>query len=39
MAVLFSAVTVTAGDQETEFLVKGIPRELGDIEGYTAFLI
>ena len=37
MAVLFSAVTVTAGDQETEFLVRGIPRELGDIEGYTAF--
>ena len=37
MAVLFSAVTVTAGDQEKEFLVRGIPRELGDIEGYTAF--
>ena len=37
MAVLFSAVTVTAGDQGKEFLVRGIPRELGDIEGYTAF--
>ena len=37
MAVLFSAVTVTAGDQEKEFLVRGIPRGLGDIEGYTAF--
>ncbi|MBE6675428.1 MAG: hypothetical protein E7594_01165 [Ruminococcaceae bacterium] len=37
MAVLFSAVTVTAGDQEKKFLVRGIPRELGDIEGYTAF--
>ena len=37
MAVLFSAVTVTAGDQEKEFLVRGIPRELGDIEEYTAF--
>ena len=37
MAVLFSAVTVTAGDQKKEFLVRGIPRELGDIEGYTAF--
>ncbi len=37
MAVLFSAVTVTAGDQEKEFLARGIPRELGDIEGYTAF--
>ena len=37
MAVLFSAVTVTAGNQEKEFLVRGIPRELGDIEGYTAF--
>ena len=24
MAVLFSAVTVTAGDQEKEFLVRGI---------------
>ena len=37
MAVLFSAVTVTAGDQEKEFLVRGIPREFGDIEEYTAF--
>lgn len=37
MAVLFSAVTVTAGAQEKEFLVRGIPRELGDIEGYTEF--
>ena len=37
MVVLFSAVTVTTGDQEKEFLVRGIPRELGDIEGYTAF--
>ena len=37
MAVLFSAVTVTAGDQEKGFLVREIPRELGDIEGYTAF--
>lgn len=37
MAVLFSAVTVTAGDQECEFLVRGIPRELKNIEGYSAF--
>lgn len=37
MAVLFSAVKLTAGDKETEFLVRGIPRELGDIESYTAF--
>lgn len=37
MAVLFSAVKLTAGDKETEFLAMGIPKELGDIEGYTAF--
>ena len=37
MAVLFSAVTVTAQDKECEFLVRGIPRDYGDIEGYTAF--
>lgn len=37
MALLFSAVTVTAGDTECEFLVRGIPREYGDLEGYTAF--
>ena len=37
MALLFSAVTVTAADAECEFLIRGIPREYGDLEGYTAF--
>jgi hypothetical protein len=37
MALLFSAVTVTANDQEVEFLVGGIPREFDDLEGWTAF--
>lgn len=37
MAVLFSAVTVTAGEEETELLVGGIPREYDDLEGWTKF--
>ena len=37
MALLFSAVTVTANDLEVEFLVGGIPREFDDLEGWTAF--
>lgn len=37
MALLFSAVTVSAGDAETEFLVSGIPREYGDLSGWKAF--
>ena len=37
MALLFSAVTVTANDKKVEFLVGGIPREFGDLEGWTAF--
>ena len=37
MALLFSAVTATASDQEVEFLVGGIPREFDDLEGWTAF--
>lgn len=37
MALQFSAVTVTANDQEVEFLVGGIPREFDDLEGWTAF--
>ena len=37
MALLFSAVTVTANDQEVEFLVGGIPREFDDLEGWTSF--
>lgn len=37
MALLFSAVTATANDQEVEFLVGGIPMEFDDLEGWTAF--
>ena len=33
MALLFSAVKVTAKDQEVDFLVGGIPREYEDLEG------
>lgn len=37
MAVIFSAVTISANDQEVEFFVGGIPREYDDLEGWTAF--
>ena len=37
MGVLFSAVTVTAGNEEFEFTVGGIPREYDDLVGWTAF--
>ena len=37
MALLFSAVTVTAGDKETELLVGGMPREYDDLVGWTTF--
>lgn len=37
MALLFSAVTVTAGYDEAEFTVGGIPREYDDLVGWTAF--
>ena len=37
MAVLFSAVRVTAGNEEAELLVGGIPREYDDLEGWTIF--
>ena len=37
MALLFSAVTVTAGNEEIEFTVGGIPRECDDLVGWTAF--
>ena len=37
MALLFSAVTVSAGDAETEFLVSGIPRAYDDLSGWKAF--
>ena len=37
MSLLFSAVTVTAGNQQSEFLMGGIPRDSDDLEGWTAF--
>ena len=37
MALLFSAVTVTAGEDEIELLVSGIPREYDDLEGWSEF--
>ena len=37
MALLFSAVTVTAGYDETEFTIGGIPKEYDDLVGWTAF--
>ena len=37
MALLFSAVTVTAGEDEIELLVGGIPKEYDDLEGWSEF--
>ena len=37
MGVLFSAVKLTAGEKQSEFLVAGIPKEYGDLEGWTRF--
>ena len=37
MAVLFSAVTVTAGDEQVEFLAAGIPREYDDLQSWARF--
>lgn len=37
MSVLFSAVTVTVGDEKTEFLVCGIPNDYGDLDGWSQF--
>ncbi|MBQ8387689.1 MAG: hypothetical protein IJX46_02040, partial [Clostridia bacterium] len=37
MGVLFSAVTLTAGDKQSELLVAGIPKQYGDLEGWTQF--
>lgn len=37
MALLFSAVTVTAGEDEIELLVGGTPREYDDLEGWSEF--
>lgn len=37
MAVLFSAVTLTADNNQVEFLAAGIPRDSDDLEGWTAY--
>lgn len=37
MALLFSVVTMTADDQQAEFLVSGIPAAFEDLDGWTAF--
>lgn len=37
MAVLFSAVTLTADNNQAEFLAAGIPRDSDDLEGWTAY--
>ena len=37
MALLFSAVTVTSEDDQTEFLVGGIPKTYSELEGWKAF--
>ena len=37
MALLFSAVTVTANDDKIEMLVSGIPKEYDEMEGWTDF--
>ena len=37
MAGLFSAVTLTVGKNQVEFLAAGIPRAADDLEGWAAF--
>ena len=37
MALLFSKVTVTAGNDATSFFVGGIPREYDDLEDWDEF--
>ena len=37
MAVLFSAVTLSADNNQVEFLTAGIPRDADDLEGWVAF--
>ncbi len=37
MAVLFSAVKLTANNNQVEFLASGIPRDADDLEGWTAY--
>lgn len=37
MAVLFSAVTLTADNNQAKFLVGGIPQDADDLEGWAAY--
>lgn len=37
MALLFSAVTMTANGEQAKFLVGGIPRSSDDLEGWRAY--
>lgn len=37
MALLFSAVTLTAEDRRTEFLASGFPNSERDLAGWTAY--
>ena len=37
MAVLFSAVTLTADNNQVVFFAAGIPRDAKDLEGWTAY--
>ena len=37
MAVLFSAVTLTAGNNQVEFFAAGIPRDADDLEGWAVY--
>lgn len=37
MAVLFSAITLTADNNQVEFFAAGIPRDSDDLEGWTAY--
>ncbi len=37
MGIVFSNVTVSAFDDETSFFVKGTPKDVSDLEGWTAF--
>ena len=37
MAVRFSAVKLTANEQECKLLVSGVPTSLGDLEGWKMF--
>ena len=37
MALLFSEVTLEAEDKQRKFLVSGIPMDLDDLDGWTAY--